>query len=146
MRLNKRVGKSNFYSKHLYYHKRPLTVHQHSCSHNYVIISCISDMFALYIIITALALLWLLFKKDALKSIPGPSTIPFLGNLHQLVPMKLHLQLLEWGQVHGSVYKLVLAGSPVVVVTGIRAMHEVKYMYWLDHQLLLLLVSGLCMR
>ena len=85
-------------------------------------------MLSIYIALAALASYWILqklLKKDLLKSVPGPPTIPVLGNFLQLVPNKLHIQLLEWARSYGSVYKLVLAGTPVVVVSGTKAMHEV---------------------
>jgi cytochrome P450 len=50
-----------------------------------------------------------------LQDLPGPKGWPVLGNLLQLEPSRLHLQLGEWARTHGRYYKLQLANRRVLV-------------------------------
>ena len=48
--------------------------------------------------------------------LPGPRGVPFFGNLLQVDAPRLHLQLEQWCDVHGPVFKLRLGPRRVVVV------------------------------
>ena len=85
-------------------------------------------MLPMYLLVATLVVGWLvlkLLKGDGMHTMPGPPRLPLLGNFHQLKPNTIHLQMLEWAQKYGPVFKVVLAGHPVVVVTGTKAMMEV---------------------
>jgi len=47
--------------------------------------------------------------------LPGPRGIPVLGNLLQIQPDRLHLQLEQWCRTYGPVYRLHLGGRKAVV-------------------------------
>lgn len=46
---------------------------------------------------------------------PGPPTLPFLGNLHQIPQEKRHLQFEKWAREYGPIYSLIL-GTKVMIV------------------------------
>jgi cytochrome P450 len=48
--------------------------------------------------------------------LPGPRTIPVFGNLLQIESTRLHLQLEQWCEAYGSIFKLQLGKRRVVVV------------------------------
>ena len=47
--------------------------------------------------------------------LPGPRGIPVLGNLLQIQPERLHLQMEQWCRTYGPVFKLQLGGRRAVV-------------------------------
>jgi len=47
--------------------------------------------------------------------LPGPRGLPVVGNLLQIQPGRLHLQMEQWCREHGPVYKLKLGGRRAVV-------------------------------
>lgn len=47
--------------------------------------------------------------------LPGPRGIPVLGNLLQIQPDRLHLQMEQWCRTYGPVFKLQLGGRRAVV-------------------------------
>jgi cytochrome P450/nitrite reductase/ring-hydroxylating ferredoxin subunit len=52
-----------------------------------------------------------------LDQLPGPRGIPFLGNLRTLNLGRLHRTLEDWAVRYGSVYRLRLAGRPVIAIS-----------------------------
>ena len=52
----------------------------------------------------------------AIDSLPGPSGLPWLGNLLQIDPHRFHTQLEQWCRAHGPVFKLRAAGRRILVV------------------------------
>jgi cytochrome P450 len=48
--------------------------------------------------------------------LPGPRPIPVFGNLLQIESTRLHLQLEQWCEEHGSIFKLQLGKRRVVIV------------------------------
>jgi len=48
-------------------------------------------------------------------SLPGPRGLPLLGNLLQLEPERLHLQMEQWCRTYGPIYKLKLGRRRAVV-------------------------------
>ena len=86
-------------------------------------------MAVFYLILALLGLYWLysVFKKKDtwLVGIPGPKGIPYFGNLHQLDFTKPHICISEWAKQYGSVFKLNLAGQPVIVVNGYNSIYQV---------------------
>ena len=49
-------------------------------------------------------------------TLPGPRGLPVLGNLLQLKPLQLHLQMEAWCQQYGPVYRLKLGKQKVIVL------------------------------
>lgn len=47
---------------------------------------------------------------------PGPPTIPFLGNLHQMPAAKAWHQFKAWADEYGPIYSLMLGPSTVMIV------------------------------
>jgi len=47
--------------------------------------------------------------------LPGPRGLPLVGNLLQIQPDRLHLQMAQWCREHGPVFKLKLGGRKAVV-------------------------------
>jgi cytochrome P450 len=54
---------------------------------------------------------------------PGPSTLPLIGNLHNL-GAKLHLHLNTLKSIYGPVYSIYLGRTPIVVINSITAARE----------------------
>ena len=49
--------------------------------------------------------------------LPGPRTLPYFGNLLQIEPSRLHLQLEHWCEVYGPVFRLKLGPRRIIVVS-----------------------------
>lgn len=49
------------------------------------------------------------------QDLPGPRPLPLVGNLLQIKPPRLHLQLEDWARRYGPVYRLQLGPKPAVV-------------------------------
>ena len=48
--------------------------------------------------------------------LPGPRGVPFFGNLLQIDATRMHLQLEQWCEAFGPLYRLQLGRRQVVVV------------------------------
>ncbi|KAF2963027.1 hypothetical protein GQX73_g10544 [Xylaria multiplex] len=71
-------------------------------------------------IATCLVVFWK-FRKIGTRSKdypPGPPTLPFIGNLHQMPKGRGHLQFQKWAEEYGPVYSLVLGTKVVVVLSS----------------------------
>ncbi|XP_075463172.1 cytochrome P450 2F3-like isoform X2 [Ascaphus truei] len=64
-----------------------------------------------------------MFKKRA-KLPPGPTPLPFIGNLLQLDTNDIVSSLMEFQKKYGSVYTLFLGPSPGLVICGYSAVKE----------------------
>ena len=62
--------------------------------------------------------------SDPLREIPGPRGWPILGNALDLSSGKRRYVLQDWGKQYGSVYKINLLGSEVVILSGIEAITQ----------------------
>jgi len=54
--------------------------------------------------------------EKALRDLPGPRGLPFLGNLWQVDVKRLHLILEEWSAQFGPLYTFRLGRKPVLAV------------------------------
>ena len=61
----------------------------------------------------------------AVDTLPGPSGIPYFGNLLQLEPERVHLQLEAWAKQYGTPYRLRLIGRNLLVVGDPAVISEV---------------------
>jgi cytochrome P450 len=59
------------------------------------------------------------------NQLPGPASVPLLGNLLQFTPAKLHRFLEKWGDQYGSIFIIKLGTMPVVVITDPEAIQYV---------------------
>ena len=55
---------------------------------------------------------------------PGPPTIPFLGNLHQIPRKKRHLQFEKWAREYGPIYSLILGTKVMIVLNSDKAIND----------------------
>ncbi|KAH8897490.1 cytochrome P450 [Thozetella sp. PMI_491] len=49
---------------------------------------------------------------------PGPPTLPFIGNLHQLPKRRTHEQLQKWADEYGPIYSIILGMRTMIVLSG----------------------------
>ncbi|KAJ7267368.1 cytochrome P450 [Mycena rebaudengoi] len=59
---------------------------------------------------------------------PGPPTLPFIGNLHQLRKAgskEMHLKLAEWSRQYGDIVSIKIGSSTMVVLSSATAIKEV---------------------
>ncbi|KAI0154647.1 cytochrome P450 [Xylariaceae sp. FL1272] len=84
---------------------------------------------SLLAICTSLALLlliWAFFKVGRRPSNypPGPPTLPFIGNLHQIRQEARHIQFAQWAQEYGPIYSLALGTKTMIVLNCGVAVRE----------------------
>jgi cytochrome P450 len=58
--------------------------------------------------------------KQRLEELPAPSTLPWLGNLQQLDPKRLHAQLEAWRNALGPTYTFKLGPKRILVTSDIE--------------------------
>lgn len=58
--------------------------------------------------------------KRRIRDVPGPRGLPILGNLHQLVPERIHLILEEWAREYGTLYTVRFGRKRALVVSDVR--------------------------
>ena len=75
-------------------------------------------------ILVAVSIYKLLLTNNKLSGIPGPKQWPIVGNTLQVDMEKPHTTLLKWAKEFGAVFKINLAGTDTVVVTGTSEIHE----------------------
>lgn len=59
------------------------------------------------------------------ESLPGPKGLPILGNLLQVVPARLHLQMEAWAREFGSPFHLDMMGRPIIVSDDVAAFQQI---------------------
>ncbi|KAI1350272.1 cytochrome P450 2D18 [Xylaria sp. FL0043] len=47
---------------------------------------------------------------------PGPPTLPFLGNMHQMPPSGIHLKYTDWAKTYGAIFSLKVGQMTMVVL------------------------------
>ena len=52
-----------------------------------------------------------------IRDLPGPGGLPFIGNFHQIRFSRLHLDLEKWADRYGSIFRIRIGPSDVVVVS-----------------------------
>ncbi len=62
--------------------------------------------------------------NNRIKTIPGPRTLPFIGNIHQLDTQKVHETLRCWAKQYGEIYKFNIFGQEMVVVNSEKGIRE----------------------
>jgi cytochrome P450 len=83
--------------------------------------------FLLLSVITSLAAtayILLTVGRRELTLPPGPSTIPILGNLHQIPKKGAHFQFTTWAQKYGGLYTLKLGTGTAAVLTDRRLIKQ----------------------
>ena len=51
-----------------------------------------------------------------LDQLPGPRAWPFFGNLLQMRPARMHLDMERWSQRYGTLFRVMIARTPVLVL------------------------------
>ena len=59
-----------------------------------------------------------------MSELPGPKSLPGVGNLHQLEADRLHLILEDWRESYGDIYQIHLMNEPAFVISDIRVIKE----------------------
>ncbi len=85
----------------------------------------VSFLWTVLIGILAVYVLSRLFSRSRLQHIPGPPTLPVVGNLHQLDRDRIRNTLLKWAKVYGPVYKIRVVSNDVLVVCGFEEIRSV---------------------
>lgn len=65
--------------------------------------------------------------QDPLRKIPGPVSLPLIGNVHLLDPTKMHVQMYEWAEKYGPVMKFSIFNKPYVVLNSLEGCLEAKH-------------------
>ena len=60
-----------------------------------------------------------------IADLPAPRGLPLLGNALQLDPPRLHLQLEEWSQQLGKVFRITAAHREIMVINDLDTVHTV---------------------
>jgi hypothetical protein len=55
---------------------------------------------------------------------PGPPTLSFIGNLHQIPQKNRHLQFEKWARQYGPVYSLILGAKVMIVLNSDQCVKE----------------------
>ncbi len=84
-----------------------------------------SFLWAVLVGILAVYMLYRLCSRSRLQHIPGPPTLPIVGNIHQLDRHRIRNTLLKWAKVYGPVYKIRVASNDVLVVSGFEEIRSV---------------------
>jgi hypothetical protein len=58
--------------------------------------------------------------KQRLEDLPAPSALPWLGNLHQLDPKRLHAQLEAWCHALGPTFTFKLGPKRILVTSNVE--------------------------
>ncbi|KAI1009821.1 hypothetical protein LB504_003034 [Fusarium proliferatum] len=66
----------------------------------------------------------MLMGRRAKNLPPGPSTLPILGNIHQIPITGLHAKFLQWGEQYGGIFSLKIASSTMIVLFDRKAVHD----------------------
>ncbi|KAL7274740.1 hypothetical protein RUND412_002348 [Rhizina undulata] len=80
---------------------------------------------AIFLLVIFRTLISLYRKTTREKNIPpGPPTLPFIGNLHQLPKRWAFLKFTEWANQYGGIFSLKFGPQTVMVVTDPKIIHE----------------------
>jgi hypothetical protein len=55
---------------------------------------------------------------------PGPPTLPFIGNLHQIPQRNRHLQFEKWAHQYGPIFSLILGTKVMIVLNSDLAIKD----------------------
>ncbi|KAF5563769.1 NCP1-NADPH-cytochrome P450 reductase [Fusarium phyllophilum] len=66
----------------------------------------------------------MLMGRRAKNLPPGPSTLPILGNIHQIPITGLHAKFMQWGEQYGGIFSLKIASSTMIVLFDRKAVHD----------------------
>ena len=64
-------------------------------------------------------------KRKTDLSMPGPFSLPIIGNLHQLTP-DLHKTLYKMSKKYGNIFQMHLGQQTIVVISGRTLVNEVR--------------------
>jgi hypothetical protein len=61
---------------------------------------------------------WVLSTRRPQNFPPGPTTMPGLGNLHQMPQSKPFLKFHEWSKKYGDLFSLKMAAGNLVIINN----------------------------
>ncbi|CAD5118422.1 DgyrCDS7132 [Dimorphilus gyrociliatus] len=76
-------------------------------------------------LISLLVAYFLLEKFKGGKRIPGPKGLPLVGIAFSIKKEKMHLELANYARKYGNLCRFNLMGSDIVLVSGLKLIHEV---------------------
>ncbi|KAJ7747825.1 cytochrome P450 [Mycena metata] len=74
--------------------------------------------------VLSLILIQQLFRKQRGRLPPGPSGLPFMGNVLDMPSVTEWLTFAEWGAKWGGICSVTLLGQPIVILNSVSAMEE----------------------
>jgi len=60
-----------------------------------------------------------------IRDLPGPKAIPLLGNVHQVNPRRLHLELEQWARLHGPFFRVRFGMRDVLVIGDLTSLQRI---------------------
>ncbi|KAL2862702.1 cytochrome P450 [Aspergillus lucknowensis] len=71
------------------------------------------------LVVVLLGSLWVILTKGRREKglLPGPLTLPILGNLHQIPTKGAYLKFTEWARTYGGIYSLKLGTGTAILLT-----------------------------
>lgn len=84
------------------------------------------SLVTVYTVVTLLAFFYTTFWRHKLKApqLPGPPSLPFVGNLLQIPKTGAHRRFSEWAKTYGGLFRLKLGPAWAIVVTDRRLAKE----------------------
>jgi len=61
----------------------------------------------------------------AIAELPGPRTVPLLGNAHRLAPGRLHVMIEQWGRRYGPAFRFAMGPREVVAFADPEAVNTI---------------------
>lgn len=98
---------------------------QNSATH-YSMLRIDMSPYKIVYLIVLLAVLWGLSRIGCRPKNypPGPPTLPFIGNLHQIPRKKRHVQFEKWAREYGPIYSLMMGTKVMIVLNSDEAIRD----------------------
>jgi len=79
---------------------------------------------ALALLVVGIVYIYLHVGSREKNLLPGPPTVPVLGNIHQIPKKGAHFHFAKWAQEYGGIYTLKFGTGTAAVVTDRRLVKE----------------------
>lgn len=64
-------------------------------------------------------------SQRRIRDLPGPKAIPLLGNVHQVNPRRLHLELEQWARQYGPFFRVRFGTRDVLVLGDLASLQRI---------------------